>query len=178
LQLEISGSVEPASDRDGLQRVALDRQLRTRKWMALGRSEHANSTPDQMTLTPDERSRLVKQLFGEAQAAGKITPALIAANTNLADAMAQIISHKQDAKKGATWLMESAKPVASKSSDTATVATPAQSKLAPPADPLEALLLATIRSRMTICKPSPATVPKPFAPTSSRREKWKRTGFS
>jgi hypothetical protein len=144
LQLEISGSVDPVSDRDGLQRVALDKQLRIRKWLALGKSEHATTTPDQMTLTPEERTRLVKQLFGEAQAAGKITPALLAANTNLAAAVAQIISHKQDAKKGATQLMADKKSVMSQSSDVAVVAAPAQSKLALPTDPLEALLLVTI----------------------------------
>ena len=99
LQLEISGSVDPASDRDGLQRIALDKQLRTLKWQSLGKAEHAATTPDQIVLTPDERTSLVKKLFGEAQADGKITPALLAANTNLAAAFAQIGPTDQKSKK-------------------------------------------------------------------------------
>ena len=35
LQLEISGSIDPDGDREGLQRAALDREIRTRIWMKL-----------------------------------------------------------------------------------------------------------------------------------------------
>jgi hypothetical protein len=143
LQLEISGSVDPASDRDGRQRAALEKQLRTRKWQSLGKAEHAATTPDQMVLTPDERTSLVKKLFGEAQAAGKITPAIIAANTNLAAASAQISARKPEAKRGATLLMQTTPARAPVTSTNAAVVS-TQSKLAPPADPMEVLLLATI----------------------------------
>jgi hypothetical protein len=142
LQLEISGSVDPASDRDGLQRLALEKQLRTGQWQSLAKSERDTITPDQIVLTPDERTSLVKKLFGEAQAAGKITPEFIAANTNLSAAVAQFIGRKPDTKKGAALLMQ-ATP-ASATSSTGAAAAPAQSKLAPPADPMEVLLLATI----------------------------------
>jgi hypothetical protein len=142
LQLEISGSVDPASDRDGLQRIALEKQLRTRQWLSLDKSERDTTTPDQIVFTPGERTSLVNKLFNEAQAGGKITPALIAANTNLAAAVARIIARRPEIEKGAELLMKGAPASAPKSSGTTTVST--QSKLAPPADPMEVLLLATI----------------------------------
>jgi hypothetical protein len=141
LQLEISGSIDPASDRDGLQRVALEKQLHTYKWQLLGKSQRATTTPGQIILTPGERTSLVHKFFSEAETAGKITPALIAANTNLTAAIAQLTARKASDKKAATLLMKTAPASAPKSSGTA--AAPAQSKLAPPADPMEALLLAT-----------------------------------
>jgi hypothetical protein len=139
LQLEISGSVDPASDRDGLQRIALDKELRTRQWQALGKSARAKTMPDQIVLTPDERAALVKKLFNEAEAAGKITPALIAENTNLTAAAAQIVAHNLAPKKGATLLMKTSQTTAPNSS----AAVSGQSKLPPAADPLETLLSAT-----------------------------------
>jgi hypothetical protein len=141
LNLEISGSIDPASDRDGLQRVALEKQLHIRAWQSLGKSKRAKTTPDEIILTPDERSSLVKKLFAEAQAGGKITPALVAANTNLAAAVAQIIARNLQPRKSATLLMQEAKASAQKSSGKEIIST--QSKLTPPADPLELLLLAT-----------------------------------
>jgi hypothetical protein len=141
LQLEISGSVDPASDRDGLQRVALEKQIRTRQWQSLGKSERATTTPEQIVLTPGQRTSWVHKLFNEAEAGGKITPAIIAANTNLTAAIAQIVARKASDKKGAELLMKAAQSGASKSSGTTTVS--GQSKLAPPADPMEVLLLAT-----------------------------------
>jgi hypothetical protein len=140
LNLEISGSIDPAGDRDGLQRIALEKQLRIRQWQSLGKAERTTTTPDQIVLTPGQRTSWVKKLFGEAQVEGKITPELIAANTNLAAAVAQIGARKASDKKGAELLMKAAS--AQKSSHPAAVA--AQSKLAPPADPMEVLLLATI----------------------------------
>ena len=63
LQLEISGSVDPASDRDGLQRVALEKEIRTRQWQSLGKSDRAAITPDQIVLTPGERRILGEETF-------------------------------------------------------------------------------------------------------------------
>jgi hypothetical protein len=140
LQLEISGSVDPASDRDGLQRIALDKQLRLGQWQLLDKTKRAATTPDQIVLTPDERAALVKKLFSEAEAGGKITPALIAENTNLTAAAAQIIARKLTPKKGAELLMKATQTGSSKSSGTVVSG---QSKLPPAADPLETLLSAT-----------------------------------
>ena len=141
LQLEIAGSIDPASDRDGLQRLALEKQLRTRQWQSLGKSDRATTTPDQIVLTPDATGGLGEKTFQRGEAGGKITPALIAANTNLSAAVAQIIARKASDKKGAELLMKASQTGASKSSGMNAVS--AQSKLAPPADPMEVLLLAT-----------------------------------
>ena len=141
LQLEISGSVDAPTDRDALQRTALDKQLRTREWQSLGKADQAATTPDQIILTPNQRASLVQQLFGEAQADGRITAAFIAANTNLAAVLAQI-KPRFSTEKGAQALTRQTSASASKP-DPTTVAT-TQSKLAPPADPMEVLLLAAI----------------------------------
>jgi hypothetical protein len=143
LQLEISGSIDPASDRDGLQRAALEKQLRIRKWMSLGKSERAATTPDKIVLTPDERAHLVKKFYNEALSDGRITPSLIAANTNLAAIAAQIKSRATKIEKGATALLNNSKSAAQKTSGVAAIV-PSQSKLAPLTDPTEALLAAVI----------------------------------
>jgi hypothetical protein len=143
LQLKISGSIDPASDRDGLQRAALDKQLRIREWMSLGKSERATTTPDQIVLTPDERTHLIKKFYNEALSDGTITPALIAANTNLAAIASQIKSRSPKIEKGATLLVNNSKSTAQKTSGIA-AAVPSQSKLPPIADPMEALLAAVI----------------------------------
>lgn len=143
LNLEISGSVDPAADHDGLQRALLEKQLLTRKWQSLRKSEQAATTPEQITLTPGERADLVKKLYNEAWADGKITPALIAANTNLAAVALQIQGQKPRIEKGATILANGLQSPAQKSSRTVAAA-PSQLKLPPIANPEEVLLLATI----------------------------------
>ncbi len=92
LNLEISGSIDPTADHDGLQRVFLEKQLHMRKWQSLRKSQQATMTPEQVTLTPSERADWVKKLYNEAWAKGQITPAMLAANTNLVAAVAQIKS--------------------------------------------------------------------------------------
>ena len=42
LQLEIAGSIDPASDRDALQRTTLEKQLHTRQWLSFGKAERAS----------------------------------------------------------------------------------------------------------------------------------------
>ena len=71
LGLEISGSVDPDGDREGLQRAALDQQIRTRIWMKLRKSEQATNSVDQLVLAPDDRAHWVKKIYAEAVAAGK-----------------------------------------------------------------------------------------------------------
>jgi Domain of Unknown Function (DUF748) len=143
LNLDISGSVDPVADKDGLQRVFLDKQLRKMKWLSLRKSQRANISPEQVTLTPAERAGLVKKLYDKAWADGKITPAMLAANTNLAAAAAQLQSRIPRTEKEATILMKSSRATAPPASN-AVAAAPVPEKLAPPANPMEALLLATI----------------------------------
>lgn len=143
LGLEISGSVDPVADHDGLQRVLLQNQLQTKKWLSLRKSQRAIVTPQQVTLTPSEREDLVKKLYNEAWAKGQITPAMLAANTNLAAAVSQIKSQSSRVEKGATILARGLPAAAQTTSGTTAVATP-QTRLPPITDPTEVLLLASI----------------------------------
>jgi hypothetical protein len=139
LGLEISGSIDPDGDREGLQRAALDREIRTRIWMKLRKSEQATNSVDQIVLSPDDRAHWIKKIYAEAEAAGKITPELIAANTNLADYAAQVLPRKLTADKGASKLENSATPTETQAAAKKTF----QTKLVPPPDPVEAVLLVT-----------------------------------
>jgi hypothetical protein len=142
LQLEIAGSIEPEADRDGLRRASLEKQIRTREWTSLGKSERATTTPDQITLTPKEHAAWVKKLYGEALDKGVISAAFIAAHTNLAALAAQIPSRSGRTDKGATVLMKGPTTAAPKPSKPAGVSN--QFQPVAPADPMEALLLAAI----------------------------------
>lgn len=135
LNLEISGSIDPDGDREGLQRIALDREIRERIWMKLRKSEQATNSVEQISISPDERTRWIKKLYEEAVANGQITPQLIAANTNLAAYVADILPKKQ-ILKGATMLVNETK-------QTSAATGAYKTKLVPPPDPMEALLLAT-----------------------------------
>lgn len=143
LNLEISGSIDPIADHDGLQRVFLDKQLHMRKWLSLRKSQQATVTPEQVTLSPSERADWVKKLYNEAWAKGRITPAMLAANTNLASAVAQIKSKTPRIQKDATFLVTGLPTSAQPTPGTMT-GTPSELKLPPIADPMEVLLVASI----------------------------------
>jgi hypothetical protein len=142
LQLEITGSIDPDADRDALRRASLDKQIRTREWTSLRKAERATTTPNQITLTPEQHTAWVKKLYGEALDKGVINAAFIAANTNLAAIAAQIPSRSAKIEKGATILMAGPITAAPKSPKVAGASN--QTKPAVPTDPMEALLLATI----------------------------------
>jgi len=137
LQLEISGSIDPDGDREGLQRAALDREIRQKIWTTLRKSERATNSADQIIITPDERVRWVKKIYAEADASSKITPELIAANTNLAAYAGSVLP--KTVEKGATKLLQSGQAAKAQAEAKAAYRT----KLVPPPDPLEAVLLAT-----------------------------------
>jgi hypothetical protein len=132
--LRLSGSVDPIADRAGLQRAAFDKELRMRQWSSLSASEREHTSLDEIVLTPDQRSELIDTLYNEALADGKITPALLSANTNLAAIAAQIKPTKH--KKLASMLVQNSQP--SRSSTAATAS--ASAAPVPPVDPKEALL--------------------------------------
>ncbi len=141
LQLEIAGSIEPEADRDGLRRAGLDKQIRTRQWTSLRKSERAATTPGQITLTPEQHAAWVKKLYSEAVGKGVINAAFIAANTNLMAIAAQIKSLSGESEKAATLLMQRSSAAATKSSNPAAISI--LRKNTAPTDPMEALLLAT-----------------------------------
>ena len=142
LQLEIAGSIDPEADRDGLRRASLDKQIRTREWTSLRKSERAATTPDQIVLTPEQHTDWVKKLYSEALGKGVINADFIAANTNLAALAAQIPSRSVENEKSATRLMQRLSANALIPSKAAAI--PNQTKLVASADPKEILLLATI----------------------------------
>jgi hypothetical protein len=142
LQLEIAGSIDPEADRDSLRRASLDKQIRTRQWTSLRKSERATTTPGQLPLTPEQHVAWVKKLYGEAVGKGVINAAFIAANTNLVAIAAQIPSRSGKTEKSATQLMQRSSATAPKSSKV--TAADHQTKPVAPADPMETLLLASI----------------------------------
>ena len=142
LQLELSGSVQPASDREGLQLAALDRQMRNRLWLALPKAERARTNAEALALTPDDRSTWLHKFYNEALAAGTITPQLIAANTNLAAYVAELPRRSAPPmEKGATRLMNAYAVEKKKSAAAASFKT----QLNPPPAPEEALLMSQVK---------------------------------
>jgi len=137
LNLEIAGSVDANGDREGLQRAAIDREIRTRLWQKFRKAEQATNSVDAIVLTPEARAKWVKRLYAEAVAAGKITPQLLAANSNLVAYAAQVLPRNSAFEKGAAKLK--AGGGAPKSAAEAGY----QTKLVPPPDPAEAVLLTT-----------------------------------
>ncbi len=137
LQLEISGSVDPDGDREGLQRAALDREIRSKIWTTLRESQRATNSVDQIALVPGERAHWLKKLYDKAFADGKITPQLIAINTNLAAYAASVLP--KAVEKGAMKLMKSGRTAKEQAAASAAY----QTKLVPPPDPTEAVLLTT-----------------------------------
>jgi hypothetical protein len=136
LKLEIAGSIDPSDDHEGLQRTALDREIRTRKWMHLRKSEQATNSVDHLVLTAADRDHYIEKLYNEAVADNKITPEFIAANTNLAAYAAQVLARTPSLKKGAELLTSRAIDAAPTNSIPVT-------RLVPPPSPTEALLMAT-----------------------------------
>ena len=143
LKLEIAGSIDPEGDREGLERATLDQAIQLRIWTKLHKSERAQTPAAQIVLSPSDRAHYVQKMLSEAYKAGKITPELIAANTNLAAYVAgaaKLLPAGKRIKGGQTLMMHaftSSTPLAS--------AAGPLTKLAPPPAPDEALLLATIQ---------------------------------
>ena len=137
LNLEITGSVDANGDREGLQRAALDHEIRTRLWQKFRKANQATNSVDAIVLTPEVRAKWVKRIYAEAVAAGKVTPQLLAVNSNLVAYAAQVLPRNSAFEKGATKLK--------RGGGTPKSATEAgyQTKLVPLPDPTEAVLLMT-----------------------------------
>jgi len=65
LGLEITGSINPDDDRAGLQRAALERDIRSRQWTAQRQAGLATNTADQIVVEPADRARWIEQLCVE-----------------------------------------------------------------------------------------------------------------
>lgn len=66
LQLEIEGSVDPATDRDALRRLKLQKEFRAKKWATMSKSERSRLTPEQIELTPEEYVEYLQRAHMEA----------------------------------------------------------------------------------------------------------------
>jgi len=103
LQVEIAGSVDPAADREALQRAALERALRQQKWMSLRRTERGNVTVDEVQLAPEERLQWVKKMYAEALEKGEID---LQSATNAVVARPRATAPSREPERGATALMQ------------------------------------------------------------------------
>ena len=138
LKLEITGGIDPEGDRQGLERAALDREIRRRAWLKLRESEQATNSAEQLVLPPADRAAYVQTLFAEAVAAQKIPPQLLAANTNLA-AYAEALTRAPEMEKGAAMLVNHGSAAGGPSES----GRPPVSSPAPPIEAMEALLETT-----------------------------------
>jgi uncharacterized protein involved in outer membrane biogenesis len=66
LKLDIAGRVDPAADRDGLKRAALDRKIRAQKFNDLVRAGAPPASPDAVQITPSEYAPLLVRVYGAA----------------------------------------------------------------------------------------------------------------
>ena len=137
LRLDISGSIDPEGDREGLQRVALDREIRTRIWQKLNQDERGTNSAASLVVPPEVCDEWVKRLYNEAANSGKINAKFIAAHTNIAVLAATVLPQPAHNEKGATRLMNRKSPPQPNDENSY------QTKLVPPPDATEAVLLAT-----------------------------------
>jgi hypothetical protein len=140
LRVEVAGSIDPAGDREGLQRAALDQQIRELEvGQTCANSGQATNSADQLVLSSAERADYLAKLYADATTTGKITPEMIVANTNLAAFAAEIQARRATQEKGASQLISHTTSAATHSESAGPAGTAAHSN-----DPMEGLLLATI----------------------------------
>lgn len=112
LQLEIEGSVDPEADRDGLRRAVLEKRLLTAKWLSLRKSAREATTPDQVSLEPEQRVAWIKTFYHQALSKGQIVPAGANATTSVRPSTAAdktpgaAAAKPGEAERGATMLMQ------------------------------------------------------------------------
>jgi hypothetical protein len=114
LQLEIEGSIDPDADRQGLRQVRLYQQLRTKQWMSLRKTERANVTPEQITITPEERAKWVQTLYATALEKGEVKltqPTTNQIATAAKEAPPTLTRRPTEPAKGAAALLPPTKPI-------------------------------------------------------------------
>lgn len=135
LQLEISGSVDTNADVAGLRAARLEKELRVQKWQTLRKADRDATTPDQITITPEERPELLRELYTDALSKGLI----VTSSNNPPIAVPAVQSQpafRKTVERGATQLMSR--------ENTSTAAAPPASAVAGTAEPMEAALLNSI----------------------------------
>ncbi|HTJ78058.1 MAG TPA: DUF748 domain-containing protein [Rariglobus sp.] len=72
LNLDITGTYDAEKDTEALRQQQLDKQVRARLWTELRAKDPATPPPDQITVTPEESTRLIGELFAEKFPAGAV----------------------------------------------------------------------------------------------------------
>jgi hypothetical protein len=141
LGLEMAGSIDADADRAGLQRAALDREIRTRQWTALRQSGPATNSAEQIVLTPEVRAHWLELLYTAQFGTNDLTAPSASAVTNPPPVVstATTTTHSSEVIKGVMLLFRRPPPT----NGTAPAA-PINSLpvMTPPPD-MEARLLAT-----------------------------------
>lgn len=65
LRLDISGRADPAADREGLKRAAIERKVKAQKFNELRREGNAPASADAVTVAPGEYEKYLKRAYGE-----------------------------------------------------------------------------------------------------------------
>jgi hypothetical protein len=71
LKVDVSGRVDPASDAEGLERAALERELRETKFAAVAGTPDEVASADAVKLTPEERARWIDWLYRNTPIEGR-----------------------------------------------------------------------------------------------------------
>jgi hypothetical protein len=138
LGLEISGSVDRDADREGLQRAAIDRQIKQRVWAKMSKAEQARTNVEDIIVIPGKREKWIGKFYAEAVSKKIITPEMVAANTNVAAFAAQLAAKKNAPTKGAALLAQAGANEKKKADAKKAYVT----KLVPPPSVNEAILMA------------------------------------
>jgi hypothetical protein len=102
LQLEITGSVDTNADITALRSRYIEKQLRAQKWQAMRKTDRDATTPEQVTIAPEERADLVQKLYADYLSKG-----LIVTNTGTAalPLPTPVPVSRKTTERGATQLM-------------------------------------------------------------------------
>jgi hypothetical protein len=87
----------------------------------LRKSERNTTTPDQLTLDPDERSKFIKQLYRNALDQGQINLNPSSTASTNAGPVATVAAHSTETEKGATMLKNGYNQITGSFSDTSIV---------------------------------------------------------
>jgi hypothetical protein len=109
LQLEIEGSYDPVADVEALKKQKLEARFRSQKWAVLQKSQQAQLTPEQVTLSPEEYVRYLNSEYTviqarAAQSGEPVTPKP-APSTQRPAARPKAPAKPSQPEKGATALM-------------------------------------------------------------------------
>lgn len=111
VQVEVEGNVHSELDGAALRRAKVELQLRTTRWNSLRTAARTNTTPEQLTLAPEERADLLAAAY---RAALKTNPQLAAISSAATSATpAQVTApsaprRSSEIEKGAPRLMKTA----------------------------------------------------------------------